>query len=146
MAAHVRYSVIQGKIASSDGMQWHTGVPSNTIGNGQFNTLSYAEGVFGNSRVDTSRTDTSSEGSEMSPQHDHDQDSHHLATQLRFSEAMIMTTTRCIDDMHAVMADYCWRASVAHGSSDENISMEDFHALRERVSVMRNDHQQLLTG
>jgi hypothetical protein len=35
---------------------------------------------------------------------------------------------------------------VAHGSSDEEIAMEDFHALRERVSVMRTDHQQLLTG
>jgi hypothetical protein len=34
---------------------------------------------------------------------------------------------------------------VAHGSSDEEIAMEDFHALRERVSVMRTDHQQLLT-
>jgi hypothetical protein len=37
--------------------------------------------------------------------------------------------------------DYYWRASVAHGSSDEEISMEDFHALRERVSMMRTDHQ-----
>ena len=35
---------------------------------------------------------------------------------------------------------------MAHGSSYEEISMEDFHALRERVSVMRTDHQQLLTG
>jgi hypothetical protein len=35
---------------------------------------------------------------------------------------------------------------VAHGSSDEEITMEDFHTLRERVSVMRIDHQQLLTG
>jgi hypothetical protein len=59
---------------------------------------------------------------------------------------MIREATRCTDDMHVVMADYCWRASVAHGSSDEEISMEDFHALRERVSVMRTDHQQLLTG
>jgi hypothetical protein len=59
---------------------------------------------------------------------------------------MIREATRCTDDMHVVMADYCWRASVAHGSSDEEIAMEDFHALRERVSVMRTDHQQLLTG
>jgi hypothetical protein len=43
------------------------------------------------------------------------------------------------------MADYYWRASVAHGISDEEIAMEDFHALRERVSIMRTDHQQLLT-
>jgi hypothetical protein len=39
----------------------------------------------------------------MAPQHDHDQDSHNLAAQLRVSEAMIMEATRCIDDMHAVM-------------------------------------------
>jgi hypothetical protein len=88
-------------------MQWQTGVPNNTVDSGQFNTLSYAEGVFGDSRVDTSRTDTSSEGYEVAPQHDYDQGSHHLATQLRDSEAMIMATTRRIDDLHAVMVDYC---------------------------------------
>jgi hypothetical protein len=32
--AHTGYSVIQGEIASSDGMQWHTGVPNNTLDNG----------------------------------------------------------------------------------------------------------------
>jgi hypothetical protein len=58
---------------------------------------------------------------------------------------MIMAATRRIDDMHAVMVDYCWRASVADGSSDEGISMDDFHTLRERVSVMRTDYHQLLT-
>jgi hypothetical protein len=64
---------------------------------------------------------------------------HHLATQLILSEAMIMAATKLIDDMHAVMADYCWRASMAHGSSDEGIAMDDFHTLRERVYVMRTD-------
>jgi hypothetical protein len=142
--AHTRYSVIQMEITSSDGVQWHTGGPNNTVDSGQFNTLSYAESVFGDSRVDTSRTDTSSEGSEMAPQHDHDQESHHLAAQLRVSEAMIMEATRHIDDMHAMMADYCWRALVAHGSSDEGIAMDDFHTLRERVSMMRTDYHQLL--
>ena len=102
---------------------------------------SYAEGVFGDSRVDTRRTNTSSEGSEMAPQHDHDQESHHLATQLRVSEAMIMTTTRCFDDTHAIVADYYWEASMAHHSSNEGFSMEDFHTLRERVSMMRIDYQ-----
>jgi hypothetical protein len=58
---------------------------------------------------------------------------------------MIMTTTRRIDDMHALLADYCWRASVAHGSSNEGFSMEDFHTLRERVSMMQTDYQMLLT-
>jgi hypothetical protein len=143
--AHTGYSVIQREIASSDGVQWHTGGPNNTVDSGQFSTLSYAESVFGDSRVDTSRTDSSSEGYEVAPQHDHDQESHHLAAQLRVSEDMIMAATRRSDDMHALMADYCWRASVAHGSSDEGISMDDFHTLRERVSVMRTDYQQLLT-
>jgi hypothetical protein len=57
---------------------------------------------------------------------------------------MIMTATRRIDDMHAVMVDYCWRASVTHGSSNEGIAMDDFHTLRERVSMMRTDYHQLL--
>jgi hypothetical protein len=35
---------------------------------------------------------------------------------------------------------------MAHGSSDEAFSMDDFHTLRERVSVMRTDYQQLLTN
>jgi hypothetical protein len=29
--AHTGYSVSQGEMASSDGMQWHTGVPSGTV-------------------------------------------------------------------------------------------------------------------
>jgi hypothetical protein len=140
-AAHTGYSVIQGDIASSDGIQWHTGVSSSIAGGGQFSMSSYADDVFGDSRVDTSN-----EGSEMAPQHDHDQESHHLAAQLRVSETMIRTSTRRTDDMHAVMTDYCWRALVAHGSSDEEIAMEDFHTLKERVSMMRTDHQQLLTS
>jgi hypothetical protein len=58
---------------------------------------------------------------------------------------MIRVATRHIDDMHAVMADYGWRASVAQGSSDGGFSMDNFHNLRERVSMMRTDYQQLLT-
>jgi hypothetical protein len=44
-------------MASSDEMQWHTGVPSSIVDSGQFSMSSYAEGVFGDSRVGTSRTD-----------------------------------------------------------------------------------------
>jgi hypothetical protein len=101
-AAHTGYGVIQGEIASSDGVQWHTGVPSSTVDSGQFSTLSYAKSVFGDSRVDNS-----SEGYEVEPQHDHDQESHHLAAQLRVSEDMITAATRRSDDMHALMVDYC---------------------------------------
>jgi hypothetical protein len=49
--AHIGYSVIRGEIAPSYGVQWHTGVSNNTIDSGQFNTSSYAESVFGGSRV-----------------------------------------------------------------------------------------------
>jgi hypothetical protein len=56
-----------------------------------------------------------------------------LAGQLRVSEDMIMAATRHIDDTHALVADCCWRASMAHDSSDERFSMDDFHTLRESV-------------
>jgi hypothetical protein len=55
--AHTGYSVSQGEMASSDEMQWHTRVPSSMVHSGQFNTSSYVEGVVGDSRVGTSRTD-----------------------------------------------------------------------------------------
>jgi hypothetical protein len=58
---------------------------------------------------------------------------------------MIMASTRHNDDMHTLVVDYCWRASVAHVSSDGGFAMDDFHTLRERVSMMRTDYQQLLT-
>jgi hypothetical protein len=100
--AHTRYNVIQREITPSDGVHSHIGGPKNTIDSGQYITLSYVESGFVNSRVDTS-----SEGYEVAPQHECDQELHHLAAQLRFSEDMIMETTRRSDDMHALMADYC---------------------------------------
>jgi hypothetical protein len=86
------------------------------VDSGNFNALSFAKSVVGGSRVDTSRVDTSSEGPEVAPPHDHDQESHYLEGQLRVSEDMIMVATRCIDDTHALVTDYCWRASVSHDS------------------------------
>jgi hypothetical protein len=102
---HTGYSVSQGEMASSDGMQWHTGVPSGTVDSRQFVTLSSAESVVSDG--------TNSERHEGVPQHDYDQESHHLATQLGVSEAMIRVATRHIDDMHVVMTYYGWRASMA---------------------------------
>jgi hypothetical protein len=58
---------------------------------------------------------------------------------------MIMAATRCMDDTHALVADYCWNASMAHDSSDGGFSMDDFHTLRERVTMIETDYQQLLT-
>jgi hypothetical protein len=123
-------------MASSDGMQWHTGVPSGTVDSRQFITLSSTESVVSDG--------TRNERHERVPQHDYDQESHHLAAQMGVSEVMIRVATRHIDDMHAVMEDYGWRASVAQGSSDGGFSMDDFHTLRERVSMMRTHYQQLL--
>jgi hypothetical protein len=120
-------------MASSDGMQWHIGVPSGTVDSRKFITLSSEESVVSDG--------TSSDSHEGVPQHEYDQESHHLAAQLGVSEAMIRATTRHIDDMHAVMADYGWRASVAQGSSNGGCSMDDFHTLWERVSMMRTDYQ-----
>jgi hypothetical protein len=137
--AHIGYNVIQREIAVGDGVQWHTAGPSSTMDRGQFSTLSFVESVVGDSRVDTS-----SEGREITPQQDCDQESQYLAGQLRVSEDMIMVATRCIDDTHALVADCGWRASMAHDSSDGGFFMDDLHTLRERVSVMRIDYQQLL--
>jgi hypothetical protein len=140
-AAHTRYSMIQREIAVGDVLQSHIEGPSSTVDRDQFSISSFAESVVGDSGADTS-----SEGYEVAPQHDYDQESHYLTRQLRVNEDMIMATTRRIDDMHTLVADYCWRESVAHGSSDGGFAMDDFHTLRERVSMMRTDYQQLLTN
>jgi hypothetical protein len=96
--AHTGYSMIQRELAVEDDVQSHIGGPSGTVDSGQFNTLSSAESVVGDSSVGTS-----SERYEVAPQHDYDQESHHLAGQLRVSEDMIMAATRRIDDMHALV-------------------------------------------
>jgi hypothetical protein len=133
--AHTGYNVIQMGVAFGDGVQWQTGGPSSTVASEHFSTLSFAESVVGDSKIDTS-----SEGHEVAPPHDYDQESRYLAGQLRVSEDMITAATRRSDDTHALVADYCWRASVAHDSSVGGFSMDDFHMLSERVFVMRIDY------
>jgi hypothetical protein len=54
---------------------------------------------------------------------------------------MIMAATRRIDDTHALVAYYCWRASMAHDSSDGGLFMDEFHTLGERMNMMRADYQ-----
>jgi hypothetical protein len=88
--------------------------------------------------------DATSEGHEVAPQQDCDRESRHLTGQLRVSEDMIMAATRHIDGTQALVEDYCWSASMAHGSSDGGFAMDDFHTLKERVTMMRADYQQLL--
>ena len=127
--------MIQRELTVDDGVQWHTTGPDSTVDKGKFSALSFAESVVGDSMVDTSN-----EGHEVAPQHDYDQESRHLAGQLRVDEDMIMVAIRRIDDTHAFVADYCWRASMSHDSSDGGFAMDDFHTLRERVTMMRVDY------
>jgi hypothetical protein len=137
IAAHTRYSMTHRELAVEDDVQLRMGRPSGIVDSRQSNTLSFAESVVSDG--------ISSEWHEGVPQHDHDQEPHHLAAQLRASEAMIMVAARHIDDMQALMDDCCWRASMAHDSLDEAFSIGDFHTLLERMSVMRSDFQKLLT-
>jgi hypothetical protein len=57
---------------------------------------------------------------------------------------MIVVAIRHINDTHAIVAEYYWRATMAHDSSDGEFAIADFQTLRERVTVMRTDYQQLL--
>jgi hypothetical protein len=66
--------MIQRELAVGDVMQSHIGGPSSTVDKDQFSVSSFAESVVGDSRVDTS-----SEGYEVAPQHDYDQESHYLS-------------------------------------------------------------------
>jgi hypothetical protein len=126
-------------VTTGDGMQWHTGGLSSTVDSGQFSTLSFEECV-----VEGSTIDTSNERHAVAPQQDCDQGSRHLTGQFRVSEDMIMAATRCIDDTHALVGGYCWRASIAHDSSDRGLAIDDLHTLIERVILMRADYQWLL--
>jgi hypothetical protein len=131
--AHTGYNMTHRELAVEDDVQLRMGRPSGTIDSRQSNTLSSAESVV--------RDGSSSERNEGVPQHDHDQEPHHLATQLRASEAMIMAAARHIDDMQALMDDCFWRESMAHDILDEAFSIGDFYTLLERMSVMRSDFQ-----
>jgi hypothetical protein len=117
-------------------VQWNIGGLNSTGDSGQFSALYFEECVLRDSIVDTS-----SERHEVRPQQDCDQESQHLAGQLRVSEDMIMAVTRCIDDTHAMVVGYCCRTSMAHDSSYGGLVTDEFHTLKERVIVMRVDCQ-----
>jgi hypothetical protein len=101
-SSHTGYSMIQRELAVEDDVQLHMDRPSGTVDSRQFITLSSAKSV-----VEDFSDGTSNERHEVVPQHGCDQESHHLAGQLRVSEAMIMKATRCFDDAHALVVDYC---------------------------------------
>jgi hypothetical protein len=71
-AARTGYSMIQRELAVGDVIQSHIGGPSSTVDRDQFSVSSFAESAVGDYGVDTNRTDTSSEGYEVAPQHDYD--------------------------------------------------------------------------
>jgi hypothetical protein len=54
-----------------------------------------------------------------------------LAGQLRVRDDMIVATIRHIDDTHALVAEYCWRAMMAHDSLDGELAIEYFQTLSE---------------
>jgi hypothetical protein len=64
-----------------------------------------------------------------------------LAGQLRVSEDLIMESTRCIDDTHALVVNYCWKELMAHDSSNGGFSMDEFHTLGERMTMTRANYQ-----
>ena len=72
--AHTGYSVIQRELAIGDVMQSHIGGPSSIVDRDQFSALSFAESVIGDSSVDIN-----SEGHEVTPQYDCDQETRCLA-------------------------------------------------------------------
>jgi hypothetical protein len=57
---------------------------------------------------------------------------------------MIMVATRCIDETDALVVGYYWRESVSRDSLDGGLAMDDYHTLRERMNVMRDEYQQFL--
>jgi hypothetical protein len=122
-----------------DDVQRHSGGFSSTTDNGQCGALSFEECFDEDSTVDISI-----ESHEVALQQDSVQELQHLAGQLRVREDMIMAAIRHIDDTHAMVAEYCWKATMARDSSDGEFSIEDFQTLRERVTMMRTDYQQLL--
>jgi hypothetical protein len=67
-----------------------------------------------------------------------------LAGQLKAREDMIVATMRHLDDTHALVAEYCWRATVTHDGLGGEFSTTDFQILREAVAVMRSNYQHLL--
>jgi hypothetical protein len=70
--------------------------------------------------------------------------SHYLEGKLKAREDMIVASMRHLDDTHALVADYCWRATVTHDGLGGEFSTMDFQILREAVAVMRSNYQHIL--
>jgi hypothetical protein len=61
-------------------------------------------------------------------------ESHYLAGQLKAREDMIMATMRHLDDTHALVVEYCWRATVTQDGLGGEFSTMEFQILREAMA------------
>jgi hypothetical protein len=136
---HTWYMAIQIEATLHEDVQWHTRGFSGTVDSGQYGALAFEEFVD-----DDSTIDLSSGSHEVAPQQDSAQESRHLAGQLRIRKDMIMEAIKHIDDTHALVAEYCWRATMARDSSNGELVIDDFQTLKERVTVMRTNYHRLL--
>jgi hypothetical protein len=136
IVVHTGYRAVQMEAVVGDDVQWHTGEFSSTMYSGQYGALALEECVDGDSTVNIR-----SGSQEVALQQGSVQESRHLAGQLRVEEDMIMASIRHIDDKHALVAEYCWRATMAHDSSYGELAIDDLQTLRERVTLMRTDYQ-----
>jgi hypothetical protein len=91
-----------------------------------------------------SMVDISSGIHEVVLQQDSVQESQHLVGQMRVREDMIVENLRHIDDTHMLVVEYFWRAMMEHDSLYGDFSIEDFQTLKERVTMVRTNYQQLL--
>jgi hypothetical protein len=71
-------------------------------------------------------------------------ESHYLEGKLKVREDMIVTTMRHLDDTHALVAENCWRATMAQDSLGGEFSITNFQTVREGVTMMKSNYQHLL--
>jgi hypothetical protein len=57
---------------------------------------------------------------------------------------MIVEAMRHLDDTHAFVDNYFWRATIEHDSLGGDFSITNFQTLREGVTVMNSNYQHLL--
>jgi len=100
---------------------WPTGALSSIVDNEQHSALDLEECFDEGSTVDIS-----SKSHEATLLQSSIPESQHLVGQLRVREDMIVAAMRHIDDTQALVAEYCWRATMTQGGPDGEFSLEDF--------------------
>jgi hypothetical protein len=85
--------------------------------------------------------DLGSKSHKVGLQHDVDVCScepHHLTRQLKVCKDMIVAAMRHLDDTHTLVADFCWRATMAQDMLGGDFSLADFITLKEAMVVTRS--------